>query len=82
MRVRNFAAPNEPLNIKKKYIYILTPKSPSYRDLWCKNHENPSDQNLKLGHLKYKRVKFDLLLGRHVLRADWTVVVWLYYTVQ
>ena len=40
IRVRNFAAPNEPLNIKK--TFILTQKSPPIETLWCKNHQNPS----------------------------------------
>ncbi len=41
IRIRNFAAPNEPLSIKKT-IFILTQKSPPTETLWCKNHQNPS----------------------------------------
>jgi hypothetical protein len=42
MRVRNFAATYEPLNIFKKLIFILTQKSPPIETLCCKNHKNPS----------------------------------------
>jgi hypothetical protein len=41
IRVRNFAAPNEPLTIKKQ-TFILIQKSPPIETLWCKNHQNPS----------------------------------------
>jgi hypothetical protein len=45
IRVRNIAAPNEPLNIKKTNFYF-NPKvaPPSIETLWCKNHQNPSYQ--------------------------------------
>ncbi len=38
--IRNFVAQNEPQNIYKK----LSLSRPSVETLWCKNHENPSDQ--------------------------------------
>jgi hypothetical protein len=43
IRVRNFAPPNEPLNIyfKKKFL----PRSRLHIEtIWCKNEENPSDR--------------------------------------
>ncbi len=49
IRVRNFAAPNEPLNI---YIYknFKSQSRSPVETLWCNNHENPSDRNLTLGN--------------------------------
>jgi hypothetical protein len=44
IHVRNFAPPNEPLNIKKKKLYKPQNHLPRMT-LWCKNHENPSDGN-------------------------------------
>ncbi len=42
IRVRNFAAPNEPLNIKNFYFNPKDAPPPPIETLWCKNHQNPS----------------------------------------
>jgi hypothetical protein len=42
IRVRNFAAPEEPLNATTTFFYS-NPKVAPIETLWCKNHENPSD---------------------------------------
>jgi hypothetical protein len=45
IRVRNSAAPNEPLNI----IFFLPQNRPAIETLWCKNNENPSDRKSQNG---------------------------------
>jgi hypothetical protein len=47
IRVRNLAPLNEPLNIFIKKFYFNPQSRPHIETLWCKNQENPSDQNHK-----------------------------------
>jgi hypothetical protein len=42
IRIRNFAAPNKPLNIFKKSFEPQSRRP--VETLWCKNHGNPSDR--------------------------------------
>ncbi len=51
IRVRNFAAPNEPLNMLLKKILFSPQSRPFVETLWCKNHENPSDWKSHTWHL-------------------------------
>ncbi len=74
IRIRNFAAPNEPLNITKNLI--LTLKSPPIETLWCKNHQNPSDRK---SHT-WAHLMSSLLVFNRVYRLEIQSVVLVFST--
>ncbi len=44
IRIRNLAPLNEPLNIYIKKLYFSHKSHQPRETIWCKNHENPSDE--------------------------------------